>query len=334
MDFNKNYYDILGVDKSSSQEEIKKAFRKKANETHPDKHGGDDTQFKIINEANQAIGDETKRSQYDVKSPHGQNYSPMGNFESFFSNRGNPFENMNFSGGFNPFDMFFRREEFVENLDIKLQVKVPLKDVYNNKEIQVKYKRNVNCDKCEGTGFDVDGDSDRCDACDGTGTAWEPSIGHTKCRFCRGKGKIYSGTCKKCNGDKVVQRDEQFQLNNVYRIANNDTKYLGGYGHQSKHYLNKKGNLILDIIYEHDNNYIRKRDGLFYKLDLHYEDAINGKEIEYEHLDNKKYKLKIKPKTKDNETMKMVGKGLLINNTVRQDLFILINVIIDYDRIK
>lgn len=335
MDINKNYYDILGVSKKSSDSEIKKNFRKKAAETHPDKHGGDDSEFKNINEAYQILGSD-KKQQYDTQSPHGKDYDPNFGFNSFFSG-GNPFGgfNVNFGdSGFDPFEMFFRRrKEFYEELDITLNVNVKLEDIYNNKDILVKYTRNVSCNICKGTGFDPESESHSCDVCDGKGKIWEPTRGYVNCKYCRGTGEIHTGTCKKCNGEKVIHKDEEFHLNNVYRITDSDTKYIRDYGHQSKHYLNKKGNLILNINYIHNDKYLRKKEGLYYKLDIHFDDAINGVELLYNHLDSKEYKLKIPKGTRDGDKLKMSKMGLLINNQIRQDLFILINIIIDYNRL-
>lgn len=335
MDLNKNYYNILDIDKNSTKNDIKKNFRKKAIETHPDKHGGNDLEFKNINEAYQILNDETKKNEYDLKSPHGNNYDPNLN-NGFF---GGPFGgfNVNFNGGsnFDPFEMFFhRKSEFHEELDITLNVSVTLENVYNNDNISIKYKRFINCDQCNGTGFDPNSESFDCDVCDGKGRTWESPFGFIKCKYCQGSGKINTGTCKKCNGEKVIEKEEEFNLNNTYKIGDSDTKYIRGFGHQSRHYNNKKGNLILNINYEHNNNYKRDSNDLYYKLNVHYEDAINGGEINYNHLDGKIYKLKILKKTKDGDKLKMVKKGLLKNNNQRNDLIININIIIDYEKIK
>jgi molecular chaperone DnaJ len=340
MELNKNYYQILGIDKNVDDNEIKKVFRKKANETHPDKHGGDDSEFKIINEAYQILGNKEKRSKYDMQSPHGKDYNPSrGGFNSFFGSQ-DPFGGFSFSFGggndpFDPFEMFFRRnQEFQENLNINITKNITLEDVYNNKEINIKYTRKVTCNICNGNGFDPESDSHECDVCDGSGKNWDSPIGYSKCKYCQGTGRIHIGTCKKCNGEKVIDKEEEFNINNVYRIENNDTKYLKGYGHQSKHYNNKRGDLILNLIYINNDKYLRKREGLYYKLNLHFEDAINGVDLKYNHLDGKEYIIKIPPKTKDGDKLKMSKKGLLIGNNIRQDLYILINIIIDYTRLK
>lgn len=342
MDLKKDYYKILGLNKDTSEKEIKKEYRKKANKYHPDKYGGDGSEFKDINEAFQILGNKDKKHKYDHQSPHGKNYDPSSGFNSFFTGGepfagGDPFAGFNFSfggSGFDPFDIFFNRKEFHENLDITINKNITLSDVYNNKEINIKYKRKITCDVCRGTGFDPDSESYGCDVCDGSGRMWEPTTGYMKCKYCQGKGKIHTGECKKCKGNKVIDKEEEFNINNVYRIKNSDKKYLKGYGNQSKHYINKKGNLILNINYINNENYLRRDDGLYYKLNVHYENAINGSEIEYKHLDNKIYKIKIPPKTKDGDKLKMENKGLLIDNKTRQDFFLLVNIIIDYNEIN
>jgi molecular chaperone DnaJ len=324
MDINKNYYDILGVNKESTDDEIKKEYRKKAIKTHPDKHGGNDNEFKELNEAYQVLGDKGKKDEYDLKSPHGKNYNPSSGFFDGF---------MNFGTGFNPFDFFFKqKQDFFELLDIEMSLNITLKDVYNNINKEIKYNRDVSCDECMGTGFDFESKSDECEVCNGSGKIWEPIIGYNTCKYCHGKGRIYTGTCKKCNGKKVIKKEEKFFLNNTYMIYKDDVKYIQGYGNQSKYYQNKKGNLILSIIYEHDDKYIRKKDGLYYKMDVHYMDVINGTFLNYKHLDGKEYKITIPPKTSDGDILNMKKMGLLVGSEERQNLFILVNVIVDYDR--
>jgi molecular chaperone DnaJ len=339
MDFNKNYYSTLGIDKNASQDQIKKAYRKLAKEHHPDAtQNHDDSKFKEINEAFSVVGNEEEKQKYDVQSPHGKNYQ-----HGF----GNGFFRMNINGqDFNPFgggspfgfgdidDAFFnnifrRKEEFVENLDIHMGINITLKDIYNNVNIPIKFKHDIKCDVCNHTGFDPTSDSYECDACDGKG-----SDGFTKCRFCGGTGKIHTGTCTKCNGNKVISKEEEFGFTNTYSIDKGFVKYMRGLGHQSRYYTNKIGTLVINANYVPDNRYSKEGNNLIFPLNLHYQHAIDGIDFEYEHLDDKKYALKIPPKTKDGDLLRVNGKGLLINQQQRGDLIIRINVIIDYDLLK
>lgn len=337
MDFNKNYYDILGVTKESSQDDIKKSYRKLAKQHHPDAtQNHDDTKFKEISEAFSVVGDNEERQKYDVNSPHGKNYQP--GFGSFFrmninGQEFNPFGSFGFG---DPFDdsffnnIFRRKEEFIENLDIHKRINITLKDVYNNKDIKIKFSHDVKCDVCNFTGFDPNSTSYECDACDGKGTD-----GFTKCRFCQGTGKIHTGTCSKCNGNKVIQKDEEFSFTNSFAIDSSFKKYMKGLGHQSRHYANKVGTLIIDANYIHDDKYVRDGANLIYELDIHFQHAIDGHQYHYKHLDDKKYSLKIPPKTKNGDLLRVPGKGLLMNSKEKRgDLIVRINVIIDYDLLK
>lgn len=329
MDFNKNYYSILGVSKDASEEEIKKAYRKLAKEHHPDTNKNkDDSRFKEVSEAYSTIGDDKERQKYDVQSPHGKNFQP---------GFGDPFSHIFGGGGgfsFNPFDSFFRdifnrKEEFVENLDINLGVNITLKDVYNNKNIDIKYKHDVKCNVCNFTGFDPNSESFECETCDGKG-----NDGFTTCKYCSGTGKIHTGTCSKCNGEKVISKDEELAFSNSYSIDGSFMKYMRGMGHQSKYYSNRVGTLNVQANYINDNRYIKDGNNLIYPLNLHFQLAIDGFDFEYEHLDDKKYSLKIPARTKDGDLLRVGGKGLIIDGKKRGDLLIKINIIIDYDIIK
>lgn len=343
MDQNKNYYDILGVNKNASNLEIKKKYRQLAKEHHPDAtQNHDDSIFKNLNEAFGVIGNDEERQKYDVQSPHGQNYNPnFGNQFHFNINgqnfnpfgNGGPFGPFGFGGG-SPFEdpffqnIFGRREEFPENLDLVYKVNITLKDIYNNVQIPIKFIHNVKCDECGFTGFDPKSEEFDCDACDGKG-----SDGFTRCKYCNGTGKIHNGTCKKCNGSKVISKEEEFAFGNTFRIDKSFVKYMRGMGHQSKHYQQKVGTLSVEAIYVPDDKYIREGANLIYKIDIHFQRAIDGFDLEYEHLDNKKYSLKIPPKTKDGDLLRLTGKGLLYDEQNRGDLIVKVNIIIDYEKL-
>ncbi len=332
MDFNKNYYQILGLDKNANSDDIKKKYRKLAKEHHPDTtKNHDDSLFKELNESYSVLGDESNKQKYDTHSPHGKSYHPGNNFFRMNMND-NPFSNFAFNG-FNIFDdtffrdIFNRQEEFQEDLDIPVNIDISLKDVYNNINIPIEFSRYVKCDHCNHTGFDPKSESFDCDACDGKG-----HDGFTKCKYCGGTGKIHSGTCENCKGKKVTLKKEQLGFSNTYTIDKNFTKYMKGAGHQSKYYYNKVGTLIINTTYKHDDRYIRNNHDLIYILNLHYQYAIDGTTFEYEHLDDKKYSIKIPEKTKDGDLLKLSKKGLLKDGTNRGDLIIKINIIIDYEK--
>jgi len=343
MNVEKNYYQILGLTKNATPEEIKKSYKKLAVQYHPDKNNGDkdkETKFKEISEAYSVIGDDNKKMSYDTQSQYGKSYNPnpfsafgggQGGFEdifnTFFRGTGN-INNNPFGGTF--FGKQHEYREFHENLDININVVVTLKNVYEGKPIKVSYKRYQHCDDCGGTGFDKNGTSYECDICNGKG---KDRFGRF-CEYCQGTGKIYSGTCSTCNGEKVIIKDSEFNLNNIHKIRKSSDEYLKGYGHQSKYFRPKKGNLKLNIIYQHVMGYTIENDILVYNLDLHYQDAIDGINYEYEHLDGTKLKVAIPKKTSDGEKVRLKGKGLFLNYKDRGDLYFRINIIVDYDRLQ
>jgi len=340
MNTEKNYYKILGLTNQAEVSEIKKAYKQLALKLHPDKTQGDkvkEEQFKSVSEAYSILSDGKKKQKYDQMSQHGRNYVGGGNpfggdpFGGFGAMTGNPFDIFkDIFGQHNPFE----REgnvyhEFHENLDIQVNVVISLRDVYKAEPIKIKYDRRVHCKKCNGTGFDRDSHSDSCEMCDGTG---KDEYGR-KCEYCQGLGKIYSGTCTTCNGEKLVSDTFEFKLNAIENVRESKTQYLQDYGHQSKYFRNKRGTLIMNVVYKHVKGYELKKGELYYDLDVHYQDAIDGKKVEYEHLDNKKFKVKIPKKTKDGDIIKIKEKGLVITGTKkRRDMYFKLNIIVDYDR--
>jgi len=344
MDLNKNYYSILGVNKNATIDEIKKTYRKLALLYHPDRNKGDKTKeekFKQISEANSVLGDETSKKQYDSQSPHGNSYNPnpfahvggfgMDDIFNAFFGGGNPFT----QGGI-PFGSFFGAKneyrEFQENLDITVNLIVTLNDVYKGKPIKVSYKRFVHCETCKGTGFDPRSESYECEMCNGRG---KDNLGR-KCEYCQGMGRVYSLPCGSCNdGEKIVLKDAEFNVTNIESMRVSEDKYLRGFGHQSKYFREKKGDLKLKIIYQDVPNHKIIDNKLYYNLDLHYDDAIKGIKYEYVALDDSKIKVTIPAKTKDGDLIRLKGKGLIINTKgERDDLFFKINIIIDYTRLK
>lgn len=332
MNVDKNYYQILGLTKNASPEEIKKNYRELSKKYHPDINKNGEIKFKEISEAYSVIGDDNKKRSYDTQSQYGKSYNPnpfsafsggQGGFDDIFNTffGGSPF-----SG--NPFGNTYR--EFHENLDINVNVVITLKNVYEGKPIKVSYKRYQHCEDCGGTGFDRKGTSYECDICSGRG---KDRFGRP-CEYCQGLGKIYSGTCSTCKGEKIVIKDTEFNLNNIHKIRKSSSEYLKGYGHQSKYFRQKKGDLKLNIIYQHVMGYTIENDKLIYNLDIHYEDAINGMKYNYQNLDDSKIKVSIPKKTSDGDKVRLKGKGLYINHKDRGDLLFRINVVIDYDRLQ
>jgi len=365
MELNKDYYKILGLDKKATLSEIKKKYKKLALKLHPDRNNGDkkkEEEFKKISEAYSVIGDSKQKERYDQTSRYGSSV----NRKSDFGGRSNPFDGFgsNPFGGSNPFDGFgsdsfgfgewgdlfnnefkekrkskgdFYREynrydEFKEKLDISVNVIVSLRDVYSGDSIIINYSKKTNCKSCGGDGFDHNKHSDVCDVCNGHGYEKSKFGVITECKYCNGSGKVYLETCKTCHGEKTQTEQVEFKLGKISNIRSSTKQVIKNYGHQSKYFKDRKGSLYLNITYKDVKGFTIDGSRLIYDLDVHYQDAIDGNKIPFEHLDFKKYNIKLQKKTQHGDIIKMTGKGLLLPNGERGDLYHKINIVIDYSR--
>lgn len=283
MDFNKDYYAVLGVSKDASQDEIKQAFRKLAVHYHPDKNPGDDTataKFQEVNEANEVLSNQDKRAKYDSV----RDGDFLEDDDGFFSGFAEAYRNGFGFGG--------RRSNM--SLDIALQVRLTLADIYAGDVIKYTYKKNVRCPKCNGSG---------------------------------------DKSCETCNGKGVFVKDESFSINpNGIMPGMINRIVLSGAGHEDA--SGNAGNLVAicsisDMMgYETDG-----RCNLYKYIDVHPDDCVEGKEYSYMHVDGKRYKTVIPKGSNAGSTMKMKGLGLMDSRLrIRGDLYLRIRLVIDYDR--
>ena len=262
-----NFYDILGVSENSTQEEIKKAYRKKAVEHHPDK-GGDEQVFKKISEAYDTIGDENKRRQYDAQ-------------------KNNPFAN---GGGHNPFEDFFnnafRRQSAGFNQrvvpDKILDINVSVLESYNSSEKTITYSRNDMCITCNGMG----GERINCKNCNGdgfitvrAGTGMFVQIVRQSCNSCQGQGYTLKTKCGSCHGNCVLPKMETFSIKLPHGADDGQFFRLGGKGDfQNGGY----GNLVLRVKIVSENNFEKNGNDLIYNTYLNLDD-LNKDSINIPH---------------------------------------------------
>jgi molecular chaperone DnaJ len=340
---NKDYYKILEVTSSSTQEDIKKAFRRLSKLHHPD-IGGTEEKIKEINEAYSILGDPQKKSNYDTMKTHGNfggyNYNQNGrtypqgdkNFEDLI----NEMFGSGFTQGSRQYDPFKTRRDtqgFFEELDINLTVDVTLEHIYRNEKLNINYKRNVVCTKCDGTGSDLSDDGNDCLMCGQTGI-----FQGAKCRFCRGSGRIHTQLCAKCKGEKVCEKDEKIPVETLYSHKGERKYTVHNYGHFSKYYtdLGKKGSLFIKLIEKEHNLYKRGSNGdLQRKIDIDFKTAITGGKFKFTHLDGKEYEINIPAKIEDGQGLKMSNKGLINNpqHDLRGNLILNVNIIVDYNNL-
>jgi molecular chaperone DnaJ len=303
-----NYYDILGVNKDASIDEIKKAYRKKAIEHHPDK-GGDESKFREAAEAYETLSDQQKRREYDVYggNPHnrGGGFNGHGfSMEDIFSRFGDVF-------GGNPFGNFGQRPTQRKGNDLRVSLKLTLEEVFRGTTKKVKYKRHNACTSCNGAG----GHGERaCGGCNGFGrkniTQQTPfgTISQTmNCNQCQGTGKQTTSNCGFCNGHGVQDKEEIVDINVPRGISGGMTMNLQGHGNYTKGGI--AGDLLVNI--EELPHHKFRRDGSNLHCDetISISDAVLGTQLKLDTFYGDQI-VTITPGTESGKVLTVFGKGL------------------------
>ncbi|MFQ3576106.1 MAG: molecular chaperone DnaJ [Cytophagales bacterium] len=335
----RDFYEILGVEKNASQDEIKKAYRKLAIKYHPDKNPNDpsaEEKFKEAAQAYEVLSDDQKRAMYDRYGHEGLGGAAGGygggggmRMEDIFSQFGDIFEGTGFESFFGGGGGGQRRRKG-ENLRIKL--KLNLEEISNGCEKKIKVKRYVSCRDCGGNGAKNGTALDTCKHCNGTGqikkvvqTMLGQMVSTATCPVCNGEGKMISQACGTCHGDGRVLEEEVI-----------DRKIPAGVAEGMQLSLNGKGNVPqrggfpgdLLILIEEEEDAQLKRDGnnIVYDLYISFIDACLGTQIEVPTIDGK-VRIKIDPGTQSGKILRLRDKGVKdVNGYGRGDQLIHINV--------
>lgn len=341
----RDYYDILGIPKGSSADEIKKAYRKMAIKYHPDKNPDDklaEENFKEAAEAYEVLSNPDKRARYDqfghaanASSPNGGGYGAGGmDMNDIFSQFGDIF------GGGSPFEGFFggggqqrgggRRVAKGSNLRIK--VRLTLEEIANGAEKKIKVNKQVVCTTCDGTGAKDRSSFQTCKTCGGQGAVRRVTntiLGQMQttstCPTCNGEGTQITSKCTVCHGDGVVRGEETISINIPAGVSEGMQLSMGGKGNAAPR-GGVPGDLI--ILIEEIPHETLKRDGnnVVYDLHISFIDAALGTSIEVPTIDGKA-KIKIDPGTQGGRMLRLKGKGVPeVNSYHRGDQLIHINV--------
>jgi molecular chaperone DnaJ len=340
----KDYYEILGVNKSASKDEIKKAFYKLAHKYHPDKKEGDEKKFKEVNEAYQILSDDRKRSKYDqfgagFENMQGGNggyqQSGFGGFDfSGFQNGGSAdfdFGNLNdifsdfFTGG-----MGGRRSEARRGRDISTEIQITFRDAVFGVDRKILINKTSNCDTCNGKGAKPGTKMETCKKCNGQGRIHEAkrtilgTISSTKiCEVCLGVGEIPKEVCEKCRGAGVLRKEEEIALSIPAGIRDGEMIRMSGLGEAIK--KGTAGDLYIKINVTAHPVFKREGHNLVMSLNLKLSDALLGLEYPIETLDGE-IKVKIPEGVSINEILRVRGKGVPIGKGKRGDLLIKLNI--------
>ncbi|MFC1801485.1 molecular chaperone DnaJ [Nanoarchaeota archaeon] len=312
----KDYYEILGVSKSSSKEEIKKAYKKLAKKYHPDinKEEGAEAKFKEINEAVSILADEQKRQQYDqfgtTDFSGGGGFGGAG-FSDFM--RGFDFGSFDFD---NIFDMFFgggrrRRSRSSRGADLQYDLEISLKEAATGIEKNIPLNKLDICKECKGQG----GDLESCDNCGGNGVVRKTTrtpFGlfqtQSACPKCRGSGSSIKKKCVKCDGEGRIRIKKTISVKIPAGIDTGNRLRVRGEGIAGEN-GGGAGDLYVVVYVESDKVFKRDGNDLYLEVPLSFTQAALGDEIEVPTLDNK-VKLKIPAGTQNNTLFRIKGKGI------------------------
>lgn len=307
----KNYYDILGVDKTATQDEIKNAYRKIAIKYHPDRNPGNkeaEEKFKEAAEAYSVLSDENKRKEYDNPITGGQ-FNSNFNFNDF-----NIDEILN-SFGFGGMGGFSHNTKIIQRGgNIRLRMRLSLKEMYDGVKKKIKYHRNNKCNDCDGKGTTKDSKIEKCQHCGGTGKLYSRSGFFqqiTTCGYCGGSGKITTNPCPKCGGNGVVNTEQEIEITIPKGAFPGMQLTAQGFGHAPKNMEGMFGDLIVDVYDKGiEEKYEREGNNLKVNIEIPVVDAILGCDTTIETISGKKLKAKIPSGTEDGYVMRFVGYGM------------------------
>ncbi len=348
MSTKRDYYEVLGVAKSASADEIKKAYRKKAIQFHPDKNPGDkeaEDKFKEAAEAYEVLSDTNKRARYDQYGHAGMGGGAGGfggggmNMEDIFSHFGDIF-----GGGFGGFSGFGgggRSSQRVRRgSDLRVKVKLTLAEIATGVEKKIKVRKLVNCAHCNGTGAENQSSMTTCPTCNGTGriTHMQRTIlgnmqTQSECSACHGEGKIIKEKCKHCHGEGVERQEEIIEIKIPAGVMEGMQIQMRGKGNAAPR-GGINGDLLVLIEEENNTDLLRDENDLIYNLLLSVPTAILGGQVEVPTVDGKA-KVTITPGTQPGKVLRLRGKGLpSVNGYGTGDLLINIGVYIPEDLSK
>ena len=290
-----NYYEILGVSKTASQDEIKSAYRKLARQYHPDLHPGDkecEEKFKQINEANETLSDPQKRSQYDYTLDH-PNAGGFGGFGGGFSGGGFDFGDI-FGDIFSQFTGGGRssRPQAQKGEDITIELSISFMDAIKGCTRSVSYTRNEPCSSCKGTGAKNGTEYTKCEKCNGTGQiryVSQSSIFQTvnvrPCSDCRGTGKKIKEACPDCKGKGFIKKKTELQIEIPAGVDNGNILKKRGFGEASAN-GGPAGDLNVIISVLPHKIFKRKGSDLYVELPVSYKTAVFGGKVQVPGVDD------------------------------------------------
>ncbi len=321
----RDYYEVLGVDKKASEDEIKKAYRKIAIKYHPDRNPGDKTaeeKFKEAAEAYSVLSDKQKRQQYDQFGFDGPNMGGgFGGFgaggfsmDDIFSMFGDVFGGRGGFGGFSGFGGGQRAQ--YHGTDLRLKVRLTLQEISTGVTKKFKVRKDIVCSECNGSGAQNGSGSETCPTCHGQGytvRTVRSILGmmqtQSECPTCHGEGTIIKNKCPHCSGQGIVKGEEVVEINIPAGVAEGMVVNVPGKGNAAPH-NGVPGNIQVYVEEEPNDTFVRDGQDIIYNLLLDFPTAALGGEVDIPTIEGTKVKIKIEPGTQPGKTLRLRGKGL------------------------
>ena len=344
----KNYYQILGVEKSASADEIKKAYRKMAHKYHPDKPGGDETRFKEVNEAYQILSDQNKRAQYDRfgqvfsggagPTPNWGNFGDFGRVDWDMAGGGIGDLGDIFSDLFEQFGFAKKkRQTYTHGSDVEVISELSLEEAFRGIKRKIRLKTLVNCVPCHGFGHNQEKGFNQCSLCQGKGEVQERKrtfFGEFSqirtCPTCFGRGEMPKEICGKCNGRGRIPGEKEIEVEINPGVENGQiiqVKSAGEAGERG----GKTGDLYIIVKVKPHSVFERRGKDLFITKDVRVTDALLGKKIKITDIGENLFDVMIPPGFNFKDKLRVEERGMPIfspgmGKTKRGDLYITFNL--------
>lgn len=343
----RDYYEVLGVDKSADEATIKKAYRKKAIKFHPDKNPGDkeaEEKFKEAAEAYEILSNGDKKARYDRYGHAGVDpnagFGGRGggmNMDDIFSHFGDIFGGGS-SGGGDPFSSFFggggqsSRSRGERGKNLRIKVSLSLEEIASGVKKKVKVKKNTNCGTCDGTGAKDKNSVTTCTTCNGRGavnqirsTMFGQMQTTVTCPTCSGRGEIITDKCGTCRGEGIMYTEEMIELDIPAGVSEGMQITFRGKGSAGR-FGGPAGDLLVVVAEKEHDHFERDGQSLIYDLYVNFADLALGASVEVPTLDGR-VKIKIPEGTQAGKIFRLKGKGLPeVQAYGKGDLLIHVNV--------
>ncbi len=340
MSYMKDYYDVLGISKGATEDDVKTAFRKLAHKHHPDKKGGDEKKFKEASEAYSVLSDKKKRAEYDAygKTFAGASGSGQTGFGDFDFSNFQGFQGFGGQGGNVEFDLGDVFGEFFSGggkqarrgRDISIDIELSFREGIFGVERRVLIAKIAACDVCSGSGAKKGSKTIVCSDCGGKGTIRETRSSFfgsftsaRNCSRCNGKGKMPETPCEICRGEGVAKRQEEIHISVPAGLSDGEMIRMPSRGEAIQGGV--PGDLYIKLHIKEDHNFSREGNDLITSISIKLTDALLGREYKIRSIDGEEI-LNVPAGIAHGETLRIRGKGVPYGRGVRGDLLIRIDI--------